>query len=130
MSWGWRIYVLWVLLAGLIQAFKVESCIEEERLALLDLNSYFRSHGHLDPWLDGLWEREKDEYNCCTWERVHCNSMTQHVIELDLSAPVNSNTRPWVFNVTMLQPFGQLMSLDLSWNSIGGLVEKDGTLCV
>jgi len=120
MSWGWRIYVLWVLLAGLIQAFKVESCIEEERLALLDLKSYFRSQG----------EREKDEYNYCTWERVQCNSTTQHVIELDLSGLAESNQGLWVFNVTMLQPFGQLMSLDLSWNNIGSLVEKDGTLYI
>uniref|UniRef100_A0A7C9ANL8 Uncharacterized protein n=1 Tax=Opuntia streptacantha TaxID=393608 RepID=A0A7C9ANL8_OPUST len=130
MSWDWRIYVLWMLLVGLIQAFKVESCIEEERLALLDLNSYFRSHGLSNPGRSWLGEREKDEYNCCAWERVHCNSTTQHVIELDLSALVESNQSPWVFNVTMLQPFGQLMSLDLSLNNIGGLVEKDSTLYI
>ena len=88
----------------------------------------------MDPVLysgrSGLGEREKDEYNCCTWERVQCNSTTQHVIELDLSGLAESNQTLWVFNVTMLQPFGQLMSLDLSWNNIGGLVEKDGTVYI
>lgn len=109
----------------LIQACNVESCIEEERLALLNLNSYFQSHGDPNPQFPRLGKTQNDEHNCCFWERVECNSTTQRVIELDLSDMVwyRSQQHSWDFNVTMLQPFVQLGSLHLSGNSIGGLVE-------
>ena len=127
MSQSWIKYVLWTLLAAFIWACNVESCIEEERLALLELTTYLRSH--VDPnyvqFFDGLGEREEDIHNCCTWARVLCNSTTQHVIELKLDSMVDVK-KPWFFNVTMLQPFGELVSLDLTANGIGGLVAKDG----
>ena len=126
--------MLWMLLAFLIWAYDIESCIEEERLALLNLNSYMKSH--VDPmyaeYFRGLDYGEEDKYNCCAWRRVSCNPTTQHVAELDLSSMhvvIAGGEKPWTFNVTVLKPFRQLISLDLSTNVIGGLAEKDGGCC-
>ncbi|KAJ8445525.1 hypothetical protein Cgig2_012413 [Carnegiea gigantea] len=129
---GWRKYVLWMLLASLIWACNGEGCIEEERVALLNLNSYMKSH--VDPkcteYFGGLDYGEEDKYNCCSWRRVRCNPTTQCVAELDLKSMhvvIVGGEKPWIFNVTVVQPFWELTSLDLSYNVFGSLAEKDGS---
>lgn len=125
-------YVLWMLLAT---PNNIECCIEEERVALLELNSYIKSHEDQRHLYYGWLETEIDKYNCCAWERVHCNQTTNRVTQLDLDSIVTPvykyykqimENNPWRFNVTLFRPFIELINLDLSNNGLTGLVENDG----
>lgn len=120
-------YLGCVLAAILLHAQHQECCIEEERLALLELKSYMKSYA--GPKYDDSFSWSDDtgqRYNCCAWKMVQCNSSTGRVTELHLSYTVVYSNRPWLFNVTIFQSFGELINLDLSYNNINGLVESDG----
>jgi len=120
--------LLWMVLATtlIIQVDNVESCVEEEMRALLDLNSYFKSHNYpQDGQFEGLGDQDTEKYNCCLWRRVHCDPMTLRVTTLDLGEMVTPSN-PWVLNVTVFRPFTELINLDLSNNEIAGLVENEG----
>ncbi|XP_010691117.1 receptor-like protein 15 isoform X2 [Beta vulgaris subsp. vulgaris] len=121
-------YLGCVLAAILLHAQHQECCIEEERLALLELKSYMKSYA--GPKYDDSFSWSDDtgqRYNCCAWKMVQCNSSTGRVTELHLSYTVVYSNRPWLFNVTIFQSFGELINLDLSYNNINGLVESDGS---
>ncbi|KAL3351096.1 hypothetical protein AABB24_019614 [Solanum stoloniferum] len=92
-------------------------CHEDESISLLK----FKKTLTVDPSSDrcisysypnmSSWNKSKD---CCSWDRVICDEMTGHVIELDLGCSrlvgkIDSNSS--LFRLSHLQ------RLDLSWNN-------------
>ncbi|OMP01446.1 hypothetical protein COLO4_11877 [Corchorus olitorius] len=103
-------------------------CLEEERKALLELKKAFVDDSH-HSLLPSSWNIQDPESSsdCCSWERVTCNSTTGHVIELSLhelklgeATSVNWN------QISLFQKFEQLRVLNLSsnhlpnWNTTAG----------
>ncbi|XP_056682827.1 receptor-like protein 14 [Spinacia oleracea] len=132
--WVGARYIQWVLLLlVMFHSILVQCCIEEERLALLEIQTYMKSYQNTNYyggrngqqlWSFGIGDKE----DCCQWSEVHCNVKTGRVTELNLGSKVIlSNHKPWLFNVTLFRPFTQLISLSLSSNHINGLVEEDGS---
>jgi hypothetical protein len=79
-------------------------------------------HALLPSWID---DKKSD---CCGWERVTCNSTTAHVIKLSLynlkeEDPYNNR---WLLNVSLLVPFKELTTLNLSGNAIRGCLPNEG----
>jgi hypothetical protein len=133
--------LLWSLLVFL-QFHEHTACFQEERIALLELKAFLKSniiidahHRLLSSWIDDA------NSDCCGWERVTCNSITAHVINLSL---YNIKEDPycyddpfycyreyeekkhWLLNVSLLVPFKELRSLNLSSNVIGGCLPNQG----
>ncbi|XP_035547348.1 receptor-like protein 56 [Juglans regia] len=117
-------------------------CLEEDRVGLLHLKSfltisipsltaYNSDYDLLPSWID------HEKSYCCGWERVTCNSTTGHVIELSLHNLMQDlhlyyergkyyEELPWLLNVSLLEPFKELRSLDLSSNAIDGCIRDEG----
>ncbi|PPD90795.1 hypothetical protein GOBAR_DD12262 [Gossypium barbadense] len=123
---------LWVLLTTLlfiIQGWRqTEGCLEQERIALFQLKSFFNRLYKLENWADVKGS------NCCQWERVECNITSKRVTGLDLYF-----TRYWdnrerrsdlsgYLNVSLFLPFEELKSLNLSENNIADLVDNQVSL--
>ncbi|KAK3439545.1 hypothetical protein EUGRSUZ_C04412 [Eucalyptus grandis] len=70
---------------------------------------------------------EGSYFNCCSWEGVECNPTTGRVTQLRLSYSrynrFGSNT--WYLNASLLLPFEELKSLDLSDNYLGGWIAPE-----
>jgi hypothetical protein len=133
--------LLWGLLVSL-QFHHHRGCLHEERIALLELKAFLKSniiiyahHRLLPSWIDDA------NSDCCGWERVTCNSTTAHAINLSLYnikedpdyyeypdhyAYENENKKHWLLNVSLLVPFKELRSLNLSGNAIGGCLPTEG----
>ncbi|KAF5464120.1 hypothetical protein F2P56_014226 [Juglans regia] len=140
--------LLWVLVV-FVQTREYMGCLEEERAGLLHLKSfliisipslgaYNSAYDYLPSWVD----HEKND--CCDWERVTCNSTTGHLIELSLDNLMQDpnynydddyyyykmekydEKRSWLLNVSLLEPFKELRSLDLSLNAIHGCIPDEG----
>ncbi|KAL5699458.1 hypothetical protein ACHQM5_030357 [Ranunculus cassubicifolius] len=79
-------------------------CIEEERIALLQLKaSWSPTSESLLSWVD---EKQSD---CCEWNQVKCDNITNRVIQITL------NGRQVSFpNASLFLPFEQLQLLDLT----------------
>ncbi|MBA0645256.1 hypothetical protein Goklo_013377, partial [Gossypium klotzschianum] len=116
---------LWVLLATLlfiIQGWpQNEGCLEQERIALFQLKSFFNHPAYLKDWVDVKGS------NCCQWEGVKCNITSKRVIELFLDFTRQSNSYGYL-NVSLFLPFEELKSLYLSNNKIAGFVDNRGWL--
>ncbi|XP_042952932.1 receptor-like protein 14 isoform X2 [Carya illinoinensis] len=138
--------LLWVLVV-FVQTSEYMGCLEEERIGLLHLKSFliisiqplkaYNSDYLLPSWVN------HEKSNCCGWERVTCNSTTGHVKELSLDnllaydptyddqdvdfyfKRVKYEGR-WLLNVSLLEPFKELRSLDLSFNVIDGCIQDEG----
>ncbi|XP_041021879.1 receptor like protein 21-like [Juglans microcarpa x Juglans regia] len=130
--------LLWVLVI-FIQIGENKGCLEEERIGLLHLKSFLKSipYANSDHLLPS-WVDDSKSTECCDWERVTCNSTTSHIIELSLEnlkqdpyyrehkyKNVSFGDR-WLLNVSMLEPFKELRSLDISFNAIGGWIPYEG----
>ncbi|XP_050232039.1 receptor-like protein 1 [Mercurialis annua] len=100
-----------VILMVLVQGLFCNGCINEERIALLQLKSDLKFLPYLN-WT-GL--------DCCIWEGIECDNMTGRVVNLSLGfasdywACPPQKTR---VNGSLFLPFQQLRSLDLSGNCI------------
>ncbi|XP_031250335.1 receptor-like protein 14 [Pistacia vera] len=111
----------WVVLV-LVQTSRFNSCLENERIGLLDLKSFikevsdFETEKILVSWVDDKMS------NCCDWEGVQCNATTGHVIKLSFndtrqfSHEYYSLDRLPTLNLSLFHPFGELKSLNLSFN--------------
>jgi hypothetical protein len=139
--------LLWSLLVFL-QFHQHRGCFHEERIALLELKAFLKSNIIINAAYPGLLSSWIDDANsdCCGWERVTCNSTTAHVINFSLNLSLyNLNQDPpyyygfsnyfyneyeekkrWLLNVSLLVPFKELRSLDLSGNIIGGCLPNQG----
>ncbi|EOY25914.1 Uncharacterized protein TCM_027285 [Theobroma cacao] len=112
-----------------------EGCLEEEKKALLELKAFVKSDGYDADLLLPSWVGDTHS-NCCNWDRVTCNSTTGHVIELSLSNTRQIDTdiesmfdyseNEWYFNISLLQPFKELRSLNLSYNKISDWIQNQG----
>ncbi|KAF3956472.1 hypothetical protein CMV_018401 [Castanea mollissima] len=120
---GWPLVksLLWSLLL-FVQIHEHRACIEEERMGLLELKAFLKSHTNYTKPLLPTWVYET-KGGCCSWEWVNCSTNTGHVINLTLSS-INQwqdDVRgTWFFNLSLLQPFKELRILDLSNNGIAG----------
>nr|XP_023908206.1 LRR receptor-like serine/threonine-protein kinase FLS2 [Quercus suber] len=129
MGWSLVKYLLWALLL-IVQIHEHGACLEEERMGLLELKTFLKSNvnhtNHLFPsWVNDV------RSECCGWERVTCNDITGHVIELSLSSIINqSYYNRWLLKVSLLQPFKKLRNLDLSANGILGWLKNEEPNCL
>ena len=101
-----------------------QGCLEEERIALLQIKTSFVDHSNDSPYPLSWGE----DALCCSWERVTCsNSTARRVVEIDLS-----NSRDWYsmgdlnLNASIFLPFQELNVLNLSGNGIAGCVANEG----
>ncbi|XP_042987248.1 receptor-like protein 13 isoform X2 [Carya illinoinensis] len=134
--------LMWALVI-FVQIHEHKGCLEEERIGLLRLKAFLKSHYHIGHRLPS-WIEDADQMSsdCCGWERVSCNSTTGHVIELSLhdmkqqyfletngffySKATIREENIWLLNVSLFQPFKKLTSLDMSCNEIGGCIANEG----
>lgn len=96
------------------------ACVEEERIALLDIKSTFS-----DPYsIRESWN--KSSFDCCSWYGVYCSPTTKHVRHLDLAALTSwegdSNN---ILNISMFLPFQELQGLILSDNFFNSCIPSD-----
>ncbi|KAH1108506.1 hypothetical protein J1N35_012274 [Gossypium stocksii] len=114
---------LWVQLTTLlfiIQGWRqTEGCLEQERIALFQLKSFFNQPTKLKDWVDVKGS------NCCQWKRVECNITSKRVIGLHLNFTRQSNLYGYL-NVSLFLPFEKLKSLYLGGNKIAGFVDNKG----
>ncbi|XP_039165801.1 receptor-like protein 15 [Eucalyptus grandis] len=109
---------LWVLVVvwGIACLCGSRGCREQERVALLALNATL----DLPYWVDvgGSY------FNCCSWEGVECNPTTRRVTQLMLSNSryYRFGFKTWYLNASLLLPFEELKSFDLSYNYLGGWI--------
>nr|POF04999.1 lrr receptor-like serine/threonine-protein kinase gso1 [Quercus suber] len=130
---GWPLVkaLLWSLLL-FVQIHEHRACIEEERMGLLELKAFLKSHTNYTKPLLPTWVYET-EVGCCSWERVNCSTTTGHVINLTLSKINNEQDfvrGTWFLNVSLLQPFKELRILDLSYNRIAGWLGNEESHCL
>ena len=113
--------LLWSLLL-FVQIHERRACIEEERMGLLELKAFLKSHTNYTKPLLPTWVYETMG-GCCSWEWVNCSTNTGHMINLTLSS-INKEQDygrgTWFLNASLLQPFKELWILDLSDNGIAG----------
>ncbi|KAJ6958346.1 receptor-like protein 15 [Populus alba x Populus x berolinensis] len=101
-----------------------QGCLEEERIALLQIKTSFIDHS--DDNSSPLFSWGEDAL-CCSWYGVTCsNSTTRRVIEIDLSNSMGWSLEDWYLNASIFLPFQELNVLDLSGNSIAGCVANEG----
>ncbi|KAK4729543.1 hypothetical protein R3W88_022531 [Solanum pinnatisectum] len=106
------------LLAFLLIAIVANGCWEEERSALLDLQTnIMSSNGKL--LVDWAGYNANGFIDCCFWKKVKCNLATGRVIKLDLAARYGSGD-DWRFNASLFLPFKSLQVLLLSNRNITG----------
>ncbi|KAK5810852.1 hypothetical protein PVK06_026169 [Gossypium arboreum] len=115
----------WVLLTTLLFIIRgwrqIEGCLEQERIALFQLKSFFNDPIELKDWVDVKGS------NCCQWERVKCNITSERVISLNLNGARRSTSKGYL-NVSLFLPFEELKSLHLSNNKIEGFVDNKVSL--
>ena len=95
-------------------------CFEKERSSLLELKF---SINHPNGTFLPSWRAGTD---CCSWEGVGCNFSTERVIALGLSQQRDRRLGDWYLNASLLLPFEELQSLDLSYNLLSGFLDEEG----
>ncbi|XP_006403713.2 receptor-like protein 9DC3 isoform X1 [Eutrema salsugineum] len=103
------------------------SCTESERRGLFDLKDYLLSFSDdLQPDILRGW-RKTSNRSCCAWRRIKCDLNNKRVTGLSLGFlyPLGYNSDyPPLMNLTLLYPFEELQSLNLSLSSLGGLFDE------
>nr|XP_034918743.1 receptor-like protein 14 [Populus alba] len=109
------------VMAVSLQGWLPLGCLEEERIALLQLKDAlnYPNGTSLPSW-------RKGDAHCCSWERVECSNITGQVTMIDLGSVRNQEQGDWFLNASLFLPFQQLNTLSLSDNRIAGLVGKKG----
>ncbi|KAL9339616.1 hypothetical protein Peur_068631 [Populus x canadensis] len=104
-----------------------QGCLEEERIALLQIKTSFGDHPNLKSSPVLSWGKDA---LCCSWEGVTCSNSTttRRVIEINLLNPGiwTSSMGDWYLNASIFLPFQELKVLDLTGNSIAGCVANEG----
>ncbi|XP_020866562.1 receptor-like protein 12 isoform X3 [Arabidopsis lyrata subsp. lyrata] len=114
-------YLIWVILL-LGQLHECKSCIEKERIALLDLKKYWMSmtqESELD-YVFPTWNNDTKS-DCCIWEGIVCNRTSGRLIKLYIgSLDLKENC---LLNISLLHPFEEVRSLELS-AGLNGFVDN------
>ncbi|KAL1188515.1 Receptor-like protein 56 [Cardamine amara subsp. amara] len=110
--------LIWVMiLLGDLHGYK--SCIEKERNALWELKTYMVSSSG---WgLDFLTWTNDTKSDCCRWEGIKCNRTSRRVMGLSLGKPLFLDSS--LLNLSLLHPFDDVRSLDLSDSGFDGLFD-------
>ncbi|XP_019084997.1 PREDICTED: LRR receptor-like serine/threonine-protein kinase GSO1 [Camelina sativa] len=112
-------HLIWVMLLLLGQLHGYKSCIHKERNALLELKKYpipiNGSHSVLTTWVNDTTS------DCCHWEGVTCNHTSGRVIGLSIDWMFNGKSH--LLNLSLLHPFEDIRSLDLSGSRLNGLFD-------
>ncbi|KAF2592274.1 hypothetical protein F2Q70_00044605 [Brassica cretica] len=105
-----------MLLLGLLHGCK--SCIEKERKALLELKKYIilRAEEGNSDFILNTWANDTKS-NCCLWEGIECNQISGRIIKI--STGKSSVVEDSVLDLSLLHPFEEVRSLDLSGDAIG-----------
>ncbi|CAA7409285.1 unnamed protein product [Spirodela intermedia] len=122
--WGFvtgRLMVILVVVVASCLGCEGRGCHDNERGALLEIKKLLNppsDSSDMYHWGDSTMEEGK---NCCQWFGITCNPNTGHVVGLYLYGEDRSDVEEtWRPNLTMLAEFGQLESLNLWGNQIGG----------
>ncbi|XP_019082671.1 PREDICTED: polygalacturonase inhibitor-like [Camelina sativa] len=114
-------YLIWVMLL-LGQLHGYISCIEKEKNALFELKKFLLSrreewdHDHFVP----TWTNDT-ESDCCLWQGLKCDPTSRRVIELSFGRLfLKESSR---LNLSLLHPFEEVRSLDLSFLSFEGIYD-------
>uniref|UniRef100_A0A6N2KVK0 Uncharacterized protein n=1 Tax=Salix viminalis TaxID=40686 RepID=A0A6N2KVK0_SALVM len=110
-----------ILMVVSLQVWLPLGCLEEERIALLQLKDSlnYPNGTSLPSWIKG-------NAHCCDWERVECSSSKGRVTGLALWSVRNGELGDWYLNASLFLPFQELTTLDLMDNQIAGWVENKG----
>lgn len=112
---------LLMMLILVVELQGYNGCLEKERAGLLDLKAFFTAQKFS---MDSLtsWSGK----NCCEWSGVQCNSLSLHVLHLSLNTLLDNedstNNAPYFFDASLIKPFTQLESLDLSSNGFSAFI--------
>ncbi|KAH9667078.1 Receptor-like protein 13 [Citrus sinensis] len=115
-------------LLALIQMHGYQGCLEKERIGLLQLKSFFISISDSENKynIPNSWVDDDPMSDCCDWERVKCNATTRRVMQLSLDILPQNKYNDFIdgsplLNMSLLLPFEELQSLDLSFNLFEGV---------
>jgi hypothetical protein len=103
-----------------------QGCLEEERIALLQIKTSFGENPNLIAYPLSYWGKDA---LCCSWFGVTCsNSTTRRVVEIHIFFAIDwySSMEHWHLNASIFLPFQELNVLDLSGNLIAGCVANEG----
>ncbi|XP_044460103.1 receptor-like protein 13 [Triticum aestivum] len=109
---SWR--CLFLVLGTLNSMFlSCSGCFMDERAALMDISSWFMGVQYMVPT---SWGGDDD---CCSWERVTCNSSTRRISHLDLSQDLTQYSPSMEdeisnLNLKIFSSFRELQLLDFS----------------
>jgi len=117
--WALRLLLMFVLMEGYLS----QGCLEEERVALLELKHFFNRPNSLQNWVD-----RGQNSDCCKWESVYCNESTGRILYLDLKDTRDLSLGVWYLNASLFAAFEELDGLDLCNNHIAGFVDNRGML--
>ncbi|XVE63558.1 hypothetical protein DITRI_Ditri07aG0030000 [Diplodiscus trichospermus] len=113
----------WMLLTILLLEGRSKGCLKHERIALLQLKSFFDDPNSLSNWVDVKGS------DCCQWDRVECNITSRRVTRLSLNFTRQRRIREGRYgylNASSFHPFDELNSLYLTGNQITGFVDNKG----
>uniref|UniRef100_A0A199UAD5 Leucine-rich repeat-containing N-terminal plant-type domain-containing protein n=1 Tax=Manihot esculenta TaxID=3983 RepID=A0A199UAD5_MANES len=122
-------FSLWAFLVIIfLQMNGSRSCLEKERIGLLEFKAFMKSNCEVDDNLDS-WV-EDGTSDCCDWDRVTCSYTSRRVVDLSLYwvAKHSSLGITCSLNLSMFYPFEELLSLDFSNNWFNGWIEKAGNI--
>ncbi|XP_019188814.1 PREDICTED: receptor like protein 30-like [Ipomoea nil] len=114
--------LLWVVIfVVLVNSMESLGCLEEERIALLQLKANIKVTGKtLASWVDDK------KSNCCEWIGVACSNITRRVVELNINYVRDYRIGYWYINASVFLPLQQLNVLQLEGNYLAGSVENGG----
>ncbi|KAM0939101.1 putative non-specific serine/threonine protein kinase [Dioscorea sansibarensis] len=96
---------------GILRPNGYLACIEEERIALLDIKLSVTADGH------SFFQTWNISYSsdCCRWDRIRCSPITKRITNLDLSWDFQNGGRfsYYTLNISLFLPFKELRSLVL-----------------
>ena len=108
--------ILVILLLGQLHGYK--SCIEKERMGLLDLKKHHLPSNNTNSFFT-TWPNDTRS-DCCQWEGVKCDRTSGRVISLSIGFTFYGTS---FLNLSLLHPFEEVQILDLSASVFSGFFD-------